>query len=236
MSALQNRIALITGASRGIGAAVAKRLAAEGAHVIAVARDKAGLEKLDDEIRAAGGKSITLVQLDLTEFSKIEELAQMVAQRFGKLDILVGNAGLLGEMAPIAHTSPDVWDKTLAVNLTANMHLIRAFDPLLKRSDAPRALFVTSGITEGVFPYWNAYAVSKAALDNMIKMYAAENEKTPLRVNLVSPGIVRTHMRAQAMPGEDPETLTPPESITNIFVKLADPKLKDTGKLFYAQG
>ena len=150
-TALRNRVALITGASRGIGAAVAKRFALEGAQLILVARNVAGLEETDDAIRTAGGKA-ALVQLDLLEYAKIDELAQMVHQRFGKLDILVGNAGMLGEIAPIAHSSPEEWDRTFAVNVTANMRLIRAFDPLLKLSDGARAIFVTSGITEGVFP------------------------------------------------------------------------------------
>lgn len=231
---LKDRIALITGASRGIGQAVAKRFAAEGAHVILVSRNVKGLEETDDAIRMSGGKA-TLVPLDIADASKIEELAKNVQARFGKIDILVANAGVLGEMAPISHSDPKEWDKTMNINVTANMQLIRWFDPLLKLSDAPRAMFVTSGITEGVYPYWNAYAVSKTALDMMVKLYAAENEKTPLRVNLVSPGIVRTRMRAQAMPGEDPEPLTPPEAITDIFVKLASRDLKDTGKIFYAQ-
>ena len=231
---LSDRIALITGASRGIGQAVAKRLAAEGAQVILVARDKRGLEETDDDIRAAGGKA-TLVQLDLLDFAKLEELAKMIHSRFGRLDILVANAAMLGEITPIAHSDVKVWEKTMAINVTAQMQLICCFDPLLKLSDAPRAIFVTSGITENVHPYWNAYAVSKTALDMLVKLYAAENAKTALRANLVSPGIVRTRMRAQAMPGEDPEPLTPPDAITDVFVKLASPDIKETGKIFYAQ-
>lgn len=230
---LQDRIALVTGASRGIGQAVAKRYAAEGAQVILVARDVKGLTETDDAIRAAGGKA-TLVQMDIGDVTTLEAFAKNVHARFGKLDILVANAGVLGEMAPIAHTDPKEWERTLHINLTANMQLIRWFDPLLKLSDRPRAMFVTSGITEGVFPYWNAYAVSKTALDMMVKLYAAENEKTALKVNLVSPGIVRTRMRAQAMPGEDPEPLTAPDAITGIFVTLAG-DIKETGQVFYAQ-
>jgi len=231
---LHNRIALITGASRGIGAAVAKRFAAEGAQVILVARGAAGLSETDDAIREAGGKA-TLVQLDMLDYPKIEELAHMVHERFGKLDILVANAAVLGEVTPIAHSTPAEWDKTMNSNVTAQMHLIRCFDPLLKRAENPRAIFVTSGITEDVHPYWNAYAVSKCALDMLVKLYAAENAKTALKVNLVSPGIVRTRMRAQAMPGEDPDTLTAPDAITDIFVKLASSDIEDSGKIFYAQ-
>jgi NAD(P)-dependent dehydrogenase (short-subunit alcohol dehydrogenase family) len=231
---LHDRIALITGASRGIGQAVAKRYAAEGAQVILVGRNMRGLEETDDAIRKAGGKSI-IAQLDLLDPGKVEELAFSIHQRFGKLDILVGNAGVLGEITPIAHSLPEEWNKTFAVNVMANLLLICAFDPLLKASDAPRALFVTSGITEGVAPYWNAYAASKAALENMVNMYAAENAKTSLRVNLISPGVVRTRMRAQAMPGEDPDTLTPADAITDIFVKLAETGFTVTGRKFQAQ-
>jgi len=230
---MKNRIALITGASRGIGQAVAKRFAAEGAHVILVARNAKGLEETDDAIRKAGGKA-TLVPLDLADSAKIEELAKIVGERFGRLDILVGNAGALGELTPLPHLSPETWQQVIDINLTANFHLIRCFDMLLKLSDAPRAMFVTSGITESVFPYWGAYAASKAALENMVINYAAENAKTPLRANLIDPGIVRTRMRAQAMPGEDPMKCPTPEEITDIFVKLAMPDLKETGKKFYA--
>jgi NAD(P)-dependent dehydrogenase (short-subunit alcohol dehydrogenase family) len=231
---LKDRIALVTGASRGIGQAVAKRYAAEGAQVILVGRDMRGLEETDDAIHKHGGKA-TIAQLDLLDPVKIEELALTVHQRFGKLDILVGNAGVLGEITPIAHSSPEEWNKTFAVNVTANLLLICAFDPLLKSSDAPRALFVTSGITEGVVPYWNAYAASKTTLETMVNMYAAENIKTPLKVNLITPGVVRTRMRAQAMPGEDPDTLTPADAITDLFVKLAGVGFTVTGRKFHAQ-
>ncbi len=231
---LENRIALITGASRGIGQAVAIRFAAEGAHVILAARDKKGLETTDDAIRLAGGTS-TLVQIDLTESEKIESLAAQIAQRFGRLDILVGNAGMLGELCPIAHISPDSWDDVLATNLTANMHLIRCFDALLKASDAPRAMFVSSDVASGVHPYWSAYAVSKAALEMLVNLYAAENAKTPLRINLVDPGEVRTSMNAQAFPGVDPLTRPTPDSVTGLFVRLAARDLRDTGKRFCAE-
>jgi len=230
---MKNRLALITGSSRGIGQAVAKRFAAEGAQVILVARTTKGLEETDDAIRKAGGKA-TLVPLDLAHSAKIEELAKIVGERFGKLDILIGNAGVLGELTPLPHLAPGTWQQVIDINLTANFHLIRCFDALLKQSDAPRAMFVTSGITEGVFPYWGPYAASKAALENMVINYAAENAKTSLRANLIDPGIVRTRMRAQAMPGEDPMRHPAPEEITDIFVKLAKPDLKETGKKFYA--
>jgi len=231
---LSNRIALITGASRGIGAAVAARFAAEGAQVILVARDVKGLGETDDKIRAAGG-SATLVELDLADFSKIELLAAQVAQRFGKLHILVGNAGLLGELTPLQDQSTEEWNKVMAVNVSANMHLIRCFDALLKSSEAPRAMFVTSGVAERAMAYWGAYAMSKAALEMMVNIYAAENVKSSLRINLINPGEVRTHMHAQAMPGADPMQYAAPEDITDIFVKLASVGFKETGKIFHAQ-
>jgi len=231
---LSTKIALVTGATRGIGAAVAKRFAAEGAHIIAIGRRQADLERLDDEIQALGGTA-TLIQLDLQEFPKIEILAQNIAEKFGKLDILIGNAGILGEITPMPHTSPAEWDKVIAVNLTANFHLIRCFDALLRRAENPRAMFVTSGVTSGVHAYWGAYAVSKAALEEMVETYAAENVKTNLRVNLIDPKATRTRMRAQAFPGEDPDTLTPPENITDIFVRLARSDLTETGQKFFAQ-
>ena len=234
MASSKAPLCLITGASRGIGAAAAVRFAKEGYELILVARDKAGLEATDDAVRAAGGKAF-LVQLDLADSAQIEQLASVVFERYGKLDVLVANAGVLGEITPIADSTPAEWDKTMTINVTANMHLIRCFDPLLKRAENPRAMFVTSGITEAIYPYWNAYAVSKCALDMIVKLYAAENEKTPLRANLISPGIVRTRMRAQAMPGEDPDSLTPPEAMVDIFTELASPALKETGKVFYAQ-
>jgi NAD(P)-dependent dehydrogenase (short-subunit alcohol dehydrogenase family) len=228
---LHNRVALVTGASRGIGQAAAVRLAEEGAHVLLAARDTKGLEQTDDLIRAKGGAA-TLVPIDLTEPDKIEAMAGQVAGRFKKLDILVGNAGTLGELTPMAQLEPAIWDKVMATNLNANFHLIRCFDTLLKASDVPRAMFVSSDVAAHVYPYWSAYAVSKSALEKMVITYAAENAKTPLKVNLIDPGEVRTRMNAQAFPGLDPMTRRPPESISEIFVKLADPKLKDTGKLF----
>lgn len=228
-----SRIALITGASRGIGRAVAKRFASEGMHVIAVARSGRELETLDDEIKSSGG-SATLVQLDLCEFSKIDALAEMIATRFGKLDVLVGNAGILGDISPMAHASPEEWHKTIDVNLHANYHLIRTMDVLLRASSAGRAIFVSSGVAARATPYWGAYAVSKAALEMMVKTYAAENEKTPLRINLLDPGRTRTRMRAQAFPGEDPDTLPSPESLVDLFVKLADAAMMETGNLFKA--
>ncbi|MGE0734705.1 MAG: SDR family NAD(P)-dependent oxidoreductase [Alphaproteobacteria bacterium] len=231
---LQGRVALITGASRGIGAAVAKRFAQEGAHVILTARTVGGLEEVDDAIQAAGGAA-TLVPLDLRESAKIDELAAAIAQRWGKLDILVGNAGILGELTPLTHMDPPLWQSVLDINVTANWRLLRATDGLLRASAAGRAIFVTSGAARGVYPYWGAYAVSKAALEMMIKTYAAEVDKTNIRANIVDPGAVRTGMRAQAFPGEDPGTLPAPEQITDIFVDLAKVACRHNGDIVAAQ-
>ncbi len=230
---LAGRIALITGASRGIGGAVAKRFAAEGAHVILIARTVGGLEETDDAIKAEGG-SATLVPLDLAAANGIEELGQAIANRFKRLDILIGNAGVLGTLGPAAHMDVPVWERAIAVNLNANWRLIRSFDPLLRESDAPRAIFVTSGVTRGVFPYWSAYAASKAALETLVKTYAAEVAKTKIRVNLLDPGVLRTKLRAEAFPGENQKSLPPPESVADSFLNLALPSCQRHGEIVRA--
>ncbi len=230
---LGGRVALVTGASRGIGAAVARRFAAEGAQLVLVARTQGGLEEVDDAVRAAGG-SATLVPLDLREFEQIDRLGAAIAERHGRLDALVGNAGILGSLRPMGHFSPDEWERVFAVNVTANWRLIRSLDALLRASDAGRATFVTSGVTRGVFAYWGAYAASKAALECMVRTYAAEVTKTNLRVNLVDPGVVRTRMRAEAMPGEDPTTLPHPDEITDVFVDLAESACDRNGEVVEA--
>ena len=225
--ALEGRIALVTGASRGIGAAVARRFAREGAHLILAARTQGALEELDDEIRAMGG-SVTLVPGDLTAFDAIDRMGAAVFERFKRLDILVGNAGALGTLSPLGHIDAKTWDQVMAINLTANWRLIRSFDSLLRLSDAGRAIFVTSGV--GARAYWGAYAVSKAALETLVRIYAAEVANTTVRVNVLDPGIIRTAMRAQAFPGEDPMTLQPAESITDLFVELARPACTRNGE------
>ncbi len=231
---LVGRVALITGASRGIGAAVARRFAAEGAHVVLVARTVGGLEELDDSIRAAGG-SATLVPMDLRDYDAIDRLGAALFERYQRLDILVGNAGLLGTLTPIAQVKPAEWAEVLDVNVTANWRLIRSMDPLLRAADAGRAMFVTSTVGHAVRAYWASYAVSKAALEMMIGVYAAEVQKTNLRVNLINPGSVRTRMRAQAYPGEDPLTLKTPEEVTEAFVELAEPACARHGETVDAQ-
>ncbi len=231
---LAGRIALVTGASRGIGAAVARRFAAEGAQLVLVARTVGGLEEVDDAVRQAGGGPATLVPLDLREFDKIDHLGASLYERFGRLDVLVGNAAVLGMLSPVGHVAPEIWNETVDVNLTANWRLIRSLDPLLRRSDAGRAIFVTSGAASGAFAYWGPYAASKAALESLVRTYAAEVEKTPVRVNLVDPGVVRTAMRAQAFPGEDPMSLPPPEAVTDIFVELARAECEKNGEVVRA--
>ncbi len=218
---LADRIALITGASRGIGAAVARRFAAEGAHLVLVARTVGGLEEVDDACRQAGAGPATLVPLNLREFDKIDHLGASLYERFGRLDVLVGNAGVLGTLSPMGHIQPNTWSETLDVNLTANWRLIRSLDPLLRQSEAGRAIFVTSGIAAGVTAYWGAYAASKAALEMMVRTYAAELLKTNIRVNLLDPGVLRTRMRAQAFPGENRDSLRPPEAVADAFLELA---------------
>ncbi len=232
---LSGRIALITGASRGIGAAVARRFAAEGAQVILTARTVGGLEEVDDAIRqASGGEAeATLVPMDLTLAEEIDTLGPSIAQRFGRLDILVGNAGVLGTMTPAHQIRPEEWDQVMAVNLTANWRLIRTLDPLLRASDAGRAMFVTSGVAGGR-AYWGGYAVSKTALEGLVVTWAQETAKTALRVNLINPGTVRTGMRAEAYPGEDPMTLPAPEEITETFVELALPTCTRHGEVVAA--
>ncbi|MCH8092394.1 MAG: SDR family NAD(P)-dependent oxidoreductase [Proteobacteria bacterium] len=230
---LQGRISVITGASRGLGAAIAKRFAGEGAHVVLVARTVGGLEEVDDAIRAEGGAA-TLVTLDLTEFDRIDEMGAALAERFGRIDVLVGNAGILGTLSPMGHIDTQIWDQVIAVNLTANWRLIRSFDPLLRASNSGRAIFVTSGAADGAHPYWGAYAASKAALEIMVKTWAGEVTKTPVKVNLVDPGALRTSMRAEAYPGEDPMTLKEADEITDTFVELAEAVSTRHGEIIQA--
>ena len=231
---LAGRIALITGASRGIGAAVAERFAAEGAEVYALARSEDGLAALGERIRAAGAAA-TLVPLDLTDGTAIDRLGGTLAERHRRLDILIANAAVLGTLGPLGHLRPHVWDRVIEVNLTANWRLIRSLDALLRQSDAGRAVFVTSGVARGAMAYWGAYAVSKAAVELLARLYAAEVANTKVRVNLLDPGVVRTAMRAQAMPGEDPNTLPPPAAITDSFVELASPACHRHGELVRAK-
>jgi NAD(P)-dependent dehydrogenase (short-subunit alcohol dehydrogenase family) len=228
---LEGRVAVVTGASRGIGYHAAKALAAAGAHVIAVARTVGGLEELDDAIRAAGG-SATLVPLDLKDYEGIDRLGAAIYERWKKLDVLLANAAILGQLSPLGHIPPKVWDDVMAVNVTATWRLVRSLDPLLRMSDAGRALFMTSGAAKRCRPYWGPYSVSKAAVNALVSTYAKEVEATPVRVVAVDPGRTRTAMRAQAMPGEDPETLPHPSEIAPHIVALAAPTFDKTNVIF----
>ena len=226
---LSGRLALITGASRGLGAAAALAFAREGAHCVLVARTVGGLEALDDRIQALGGQA-TLVPLDVTDGPGIDRLGAALYERFGRLDVLLGNAAILGTLSPVGHIEPNIFEQVMAVNVTANWRLIRSLDPLLRRSDAGRAIFVTSGISRKVVPYWSAYAASKAALDMLVATYAAECAHTPVRANLYNPGPTRTAMRKEAFPGEKPESLRPPEAHAEALIELALPSCQMNGE------
>lgn len=219
---LEGRIALVTGASRGIGAAVAEAFAREGAQLILTARTQGGLEEVDDRIRAAGHPAPTLVPLDLTEFNAIDQLGAAIFARFKRLDVLVGNAGILGPLTPVSHIEPDDWDRVMAINLTACYRLIRSTEPLLRQSPAGRAIFVTSGAADGRHAYWGPYAVSKGGLEVMVRTWAEEIANTTMKANLLNPGGTRTAMRAEAFPGEDPKTLPTPAEVAEAFIPLAE--------------
>lgn len=225
---LAGRLALITGASRGIGRSVALALAGAGAHVVLLARTVGALEEVDDDVRAIGGTA-TLVQLDLKQTDKLDALGPTILQRWGKLDILVANAGILGPLSPLGHITSDAWREVMEINLNANWHIIRAVDPLIRRSDAGRAVFVSSGAALGRNAYWGPYAASKAGLEALAKTWAAELGNTPVKVNVINPGPIRTGMRAKAFPGEDPSTLATPDDIAPLFVKLVSPSYQETG-------
>ena len=226
---LAGRIALITGASRGLGAAAALAYAREGAHCVLVARTVGGLEAVDDKIKAGGGTA-TLVPLDITDGPGIDRLGAALHERFGKLDVLLANAAVLGTLSPLGHIEPKTFDEVMAVNVTANWWLLRSMDPLLRASDAGRGIFITSGVARRVIPFWGAYAMSKAALDMMVGIYAAELEGTNVRVNLYNPGATRTGMRAQAFPGEDPATLQTPDAHDEGLIQLALPSCELHGQ------
>jgi NAD(P)-dependent dehydrogenase (short-subunit alcohol dehydrogenase family) len=233
---LLDRIALVTGASRGIGFATALALAKAGAHVVATARTVGGLEELDDTVRAAGG-SATLAPLDLKDYDGVDRLALALRERYGRLDVLVGNAGLLGPLSPLGYVEPKAWDDVFAVNVTANWRLIRAMDGLLRLSDAGRVVFLSTGVASTPRAYWGPYAVSKAALEALARTYAAETATTRVRVNLFNPGATRTRMRAEAMPGEDPTTLKTPDQVAERIVELCLPTCVESGKLYdFASG
>jgi len=228
---LADRIALVTGASRGIGYATALALARAGAHVVAVARTVGGLEELDDAVRAAGSAA-TLVPLDMRDYAGLYRLAAALDERHGRLDVLVGNAAMAATLSPLDHLEPKLWEEMMALNVTANWHLIRAMAALLKRADAGRAVFVTSRAATLARAYWAPYSVSKAALNVLAQTYAAETSSTAVRVNLFDPGATRTRMRALVMPGEDPMTLPTAEEVAAQILPLCLPSCNETGRLY----
>ncbi len=233
---LSGKLALVTGASRGIGAAVAKRYAQEGAQLILVARSTKGLEATDDAIRQFGGEEPLLVPCDLIDYPKIDEMAKAINDKYGKLDILVGNAGMLGSLMPLQQFPVKMWHETIGLNLNTNWHLIRAFDPLLRLSDNGRAVFVTTGATHTPPAYWGAYATSKAALEAMVRVYAEEVKNTTnLKVNLINPGATNTDMLDKAFPGKDLTEHPSPEDITEAFVQLAETNCSLHGGIIEAQ-
>jgi NAD(P)-dependent dehydrogenase (short-subunit alcohol dehydrogenase family) len=231
MTSPSSRIALVTGASRGIGYATARALAKTGVHVVAVARTQGGLEELDDNIRNDGG-SATLVPLNLTDFDGIARLAAALHERHGRLDILVGNAGVAGPSSPLGHIEMKPWNDVMAINVSANFQLIRCMEPLLRKSDAGRAVFVTSAVASRASAYLGPYAASKAALEALARAWAQETASTKLRVNLFNPGPTRTRMRATIFPGEDPLTLDTPEQVAESIVPMCAPDWTETGKLY----
>ncbi|KFB10556.1 SDR family NAD(P)-dependent oxidoreductase [Nitratireductor basaltis] len=228
---LSGRTALVTGASRGIGYFIARELAAAGAHVIAVARTVGGLEELDDEIKAAGGEA-TLVPLDLKDMAGIDRIGGALHERWGKLDIMVANAAVLGVISPIGHVEAKTFEKVMEINVTATWRLIRSLDPLLRASDAGRAVIMSSSSAHSARAFWGPYAASKAAVEALARSWADETKNMPLRVNSVNPGATRTAMRAQAMPGEDPDTLPHPSEVAARILHLTSPQLTETGKIF----
>ena len=215
------RITLVTGASSGIGRATALELAHRGHRVVALARSKKALETLDDEIRATGGAAV-LVPLDLTDTKAIDTLGGVIHERFGRLDGLVANAGVLGTLGPLQTVRPRSFEETIEVNLTANWRLIRSFDPLLRQADSPRAAFVTSGVVPRPRAFWGPYQASKAGLEALVHAWAAEAEKSALRINLYDQGATATGMRAEAMPGEDHTTLPAPSDVAKPLADLVE--------------
>lgn len=231
MSDYQDRIALVTGASRGIGYQLALQYASAGAHVIAVARTTGGLEELDDAINHAGG-SATLVPLDLNDMEGIDKLGAAIYERWGKLDIMVANAGMLGTLTPIGHIDPKTFDKVMQLNVTSTWRLIRSMEPLLMKSEAGRAIIMSSGAPHSCRPFWSNYAASKAAVEALARCWASETMNTSLRVNCVNPGATRTAMRSLAMPGEDPDSLPEPKDVAAKILPLGGKDVTHTGMNF----
>jgi NAD(P)-dependent dehydrogenase (short-subunit alcohol dehydrogenase family) len=233
-SPLSGRIALVTGASRGIGYESALALARAGAHIVAVARTQGGLEELDDAIRQSTGERATLVPLDLAEHDGIDQLGGALHQRFGRLDILMHAGAVLGGLSPVSHMDPKQWDRVVAVDYTAAYRLIRSLEPLLRAAPAGRAIFVTSGVASRPRAFWGAYAGAKAGMEAMVRSWADEIENTKVRAVILDPGRMRTRMRAEAFPAEDPMSLPHPSEIGPLVVELCqgDPGLPQTNVIF----
>ena len=231
---LKDKLVLITGASRGIGRAVAVAAVNAGAEIIITGRTIGALEELDDEIKSANGKA-TIVEMDMADYSAMPRLANAIKERWGRLDGLVANAAMLGPLTPLSHLDNKIWDETISVNLTAQWHLIRAMEPLLITADAGRAVLVSSGVAQGAAPFWGPYAISKAGLEAMGRVWASETEQTNLKINMISPGSTATGMRASAFPGEDPLSLPTPDAIAPAFLTLLSPQCTDHGQRFEAR-
>ena len=234
MGQLEGRLALITGGTRGIGEAVAQRFAAEGADIIVAARTSEDLEALDDALRARGYDRAILVPFDVSRPEPAIELSNIVHERFGKLDILVSNAGMLGTLMPVAQMDAAEFDKIIATNLSALQYQLYAVHDLLRASDAGRLIAVSSGAALHPRSYWSPYGAAKAAMEFVLQSYVKEIKGTPVRANIVDPGRIRTTMRADAYPGEDPKTLPEPSCITSTFVRLALPSCTENGARFTA--
>ncbi|NCP62323.1 MAG: SDR family oxidoreductase [Alphaproteobacteria bacterium] len=234
MGKFTNKIVLITGATRGLGAALSHRFAAEGATLILMAKRVDGLERLDTELEQYGVET-TLVPLDLNKVDRLENLPQALGDKYGRVDVLIGNAAILGNLSPVTHFSPKTFQQIMDVNVTANWHLMAGLECLLRNSRTPRSIFVTSGVSQMVNPFWGPYAASKAALEVLVKTYAAEMEKTPLRVNLVDPGVMATDMFKKAMPGVDLTQISSPKEMTDVFLYLAGEECRETGQVFKAR-
>ncbi|MDG1996841.1 MAG: SDR family NAD(P)-dependent oxidoreductase [Emcibacteraceae bacterium] len=229
---LKGKVAVVTGASRGIGYATSIALAKEGAHVIAVARTVGSLEALDDEIKKVSGENATLVPLDITDYDALDRLGGVIFEKWGKLDILIGNAGFLGDITPVSHLKPKTFDKLININVTANYRLIRSLDPLLRAADNGRAVFLgSSNVARNPRHFWGGYAASKAALECLVKTYAMEVERSNLRVNILNPGAIKTAMRAKAAPGEDANKLDKPADLMPLMMQLCSTDFDDNGKI-----
>ena len=230
---LSDKIVLITGTSRGIGRAAALACAHAGAELIITARTVAGLEELDDEISKAGGQA-AIVELDQSDHEAMPRLAQAIGSRWGRLDGFIANAGQLGQMGPLPHIDSEVFERTIDINLVSIWHQIAVLDPLLRQSPSGRAVLVSSGVAHGANAFWGGYAVSKAGLEAMGRVWAAESEQTNLRINMLNPGGTKTAMRAAAFPGENPDALPTPEDIAPAFVWMLSADCTSQGELYRA--